>query len=141
MSSHSAMRLSTPANHSVSKVKGVSTANGLSIFIRSQWSDCLPVMLSNQPVVEAKINVSDLLEYCQALELAEECIEQQFAKPSPSIVKSKETLRNLRWKMEQLADSASEMHAAVVERMSQEVPELMPEYLSAFSAAVGQGDL
>lgn len=135
------MRPSTPTNHSVSEVRGVSTDNGLAIFIRSQWADCLPVMLSNQPVVEAKINVSDLLEYCQALELAEKCIEERFTKPSPSIVNSRETLRNLRWKMEQLADSASEMHAAVVEHMAQEVPELMSEYLSAFSAAVGQGDL
>lgn len=121
----------------------MTTEHGLAVFIRSQWTDSLPVMLSSHPVVEARLKVSDVLEYMQAIEMAVSCVRehQQEIKPSPAIVDALNTLDHLQWKLERMANEASAMHASVVEHMAEHKPEIMQDYLSAFSKAVGEGEV
>jgi len=47
----------------------------------------------------------------------------------------------LQHRFERMADDANAMHKAIVNHMAQEKPELMQSYLSAFSKAVGQGEV
>jgi len=129
--------------HSIKSMSSVSTEHGLAVFIRSQWTDSLPVMLSNEPVVETRLKVSDILEYVQAIEQALDCMRehQREIKPSPTVAAAFDTLDCLRWKLERMADNAGKMHASVLEHMSQHKPEIMQDYLSAFTKAIGQGEV
>jgi len=129
--------------HSIKSMSSVTTDHGLAVFIRSQWTDSLPVMLSSQPVVESRLKVSDVLEYAQAIEAAVDCLRehQKAIKPSPSTIDALDTLDHLQWKLERMANEASKMHASVVEHMAEHKPEIMQDYLTAFSKAVGEGEV
>ena len=129
--------------HSIKSMSSVSTDYGLAVFIRSQWTDSLPVMLSSQPIVEARLKVTDILEYIQAIEQAVECLRehQQQIKPSFTTIDALDTLDHLQWKFERMASEASNMHASIVEYMAEHKPEIMQEYLTAFTKAVGEGEV
>lgn len=130
-------------DHCIKSMSSVTTEHGLAVFIRSQWTESLPVMLSSHPVVEVRFKVSEILEYAQAIEAAVDCLRehQKQIKPSASTIDALDTLDHLQWKLERMAQEASKMHASVVEHMAQNKPELMQDYLAAFSAAVGEGEV
>ena len=130
-------------DHTIKSLSSVTTEHGLAVFIRSQWTDSLPVMLSSKPVVETRLKVDDILGYIQSIAFAVQCIDDltQQVKPSPSMIDALNTLEHLQWKLERMAKDATNMHAAVVERMAIDKPEIMQAYLSAFSAAVGEGEV
>lgn len=129
--------------HSIKSMSSLSTDHGLAVFIRSQWTDSLPVMLSSHPVVEARLKVSEVLEYIQAIEEAVECVRvhQEQIKPCFAIIDALDTLEHLQGRLERMANDASKMHASVVRHMAEHNPEIMQDYLSAFSKAVGEGEV
>jgi len=116
---------------------------GIAVFARDRWSNSLPIMLGSEPVVDSTFRVESLLCYCQALELAMQCIEDHAReiKPTPALSDALNELQKLQWRFEAMAEDARQMHAAVVEHISCSQPEMMQDYLSAFTKAVGQGDV
>lgn len=100
-------------------------------------------MLSSHPVVEARFKVSDILEYVQAIEEAVECVRahQEQIKPCFAIIDALDTLEHLQGRLERTANDASKMHASVLEHMAEHNPEIMQDYLSALSKAMGEGEV
>ena len=50
-------------------------------------------------------------------------------------------LNSLQIRLDNMARQSAAVHAEVVERMAQDKPEMMQHYLSAFTKAVGQGEV
>jgi Zn-dependent oligopeptidase len=129
--------------HKIKKMSSITTDNGLAVFIQSQLTDTLPVMIGSQPIIESKFKVEELLDYIQAMEVAIETMknEAEETKHPATIVNAINSMEWLQHRFERMADDANAMHKAIVSHMAQEKPELMQGYLSAFSKAVGQGEV
>lgn len=116
---------------------------GVAVFANDRWDNSLPVMLGSEPVIESTFRIEALLRYIQAIETAMQCIEEheREIKPSSALSDALNELQCLQWRMEQMAEDGRKMHAAVVEHISEHQPDMMQDYLSAFTKALGQGDL
>lgn len=124
-------------------VSGHATERGLSVFAKNILGNTVPVMFSDEPVIEGVFRVSELLSACQALETALQIMEDErlSVRPNGELDAAIDELNSLHLRLDSMARRASTTHAEVVEHMAQEEPEMMPMYLSAFSKAVGQGEV
>lgn len=116
---------------------------GVAVFVKDKWQNTSPVMLSSEPVVETHFRVEQVLRWSQAIDMAIQCIEEheRTIKPTPALSDALNELSMLQGRLEGMAEDCHRMHKEVVEHISEHQPDLMQDYLSAFTRAVGQGDL
>jgi hypothetical protein len=129
--------------HRIMSVSGHTTHRGLSVFAKNILGNTVPVMFSDVPVVEGVFCVGELMSACQALESALCLMEEERVKvrPHAELDSAIEALNELHIRLDGMARHASAMHGEVVECMATEKPEMMQHYLSAFTKAVGQGEV
>ena len=129
--------------HRILSVSGHASERGLSVFAKNILGNTVPVMFGDEPVVEGTFRVSELLSTCQALETAM-CMmegERSNVRPHAALDDAINQLNNLQLRLDGMAKQAAVMHGEVVERMATDKPEMMQSYLSAFSKAVGEGEV
>jgi len=129
--------------HRILSVSGHANKRGLSVFAKNILGNTVPVMFSDEPVTEGIFRVSELISACQALETAL-CImegERSNVRPYPELENAINDLNNLQLRLDSMVRQTAAVHAEVVEHMAQDEPEMMQYYLSAFTKAVGQGEV
>lgn len=116
---------------------------GVAVFVKDKWNNTSPVMLSSEPVVESHFRVEQILRWTQAIDSAIQCIEEheRTIKPTAVLNDALNDLSMLQARLEGMAEDCHRMHKEVVEHISEHQPDMMQDYLSAFSKAVGQGDV
>jgi len=67
--------------------------------------------------------------------------ERSNVRPHAALDDAINQLNNLQLCLDGMAKQAAVMHGEVVERMATDKPEMMQSYLSAFSKAVGEGEV
>ncbi len=129
--------------HRILSVSGHASERGLSVFVKNILGNTVPVMFADEPVAEGIFRISELLSACQALETAL-CImegERSNVRPYPELDTAINELNNLQLRLDNMVRQTAAVHAEVVEHMAQDKPEMMQHYLSAFTKAVGQGEV
>jgi len=129
--------------HRILSVSGHASERGLSVFVKNIVGNTVPVMFGDEPVVEGVFRVSELLSACQALETALQIMEDERSsvRPHAELDNAINHVNNLHLRLDNMARQSAVVHAEVVERMAQDKPEMMQHYLSAFTKAVGQGEV
>lgn len=113
---------------------------GPTVFANDEHGIARMVMLTGTPMTSVSMSLSDILEFVQSIDsvIGALPVDQLEAVATNNAVAS---LQRLKWKLEFFSEEASKQHARVVEKMSVDSPDLLQDYLKAFSAAVGQGDV
>lgn len=117
--------------------------SGTSVFFcDSLGKECVG-MIGDQPMVEAVLRVKDLMRWMEALEVAMESLEGDIArvKPTEHLRDALHSLHCLQLDMDALIKHSHVMHSAIVNSLAEEAPQMMQSYLSAFSCAVGKGEV
>lgn len=127
----------------IKTVSAIKTEHGVAVFARDEWNDRQPVMLSSQPVANGTFRMCQLAEWTNALAYAIDLIEshQHVIKPTAESDDAVNALSYLQGKLESLIEEGIQQHKQVVERISTDKPDLMQDYLSAYTAAVGKGEV
>lgn len=127
----------------IKTVSAIKTEHGVAVFTRDEWNDRQPVMLSSQPVVNGTFRMCHLTEWANALDYAIKLIEnhQHVIKPTAESDNALNALSYLQGNLESLVEQGLRQHKEVTEKISTDKPDLMQDYLSAFTAAVGKGEV
>lgn len=124
-------------------VSGHTSERGLSVFVKNILGNTVPVMFGDEPVAEGVFRISELLSACQALETALQIMEDERSsvRPHGELDTAINDLNTLHLRLDNMVRQTAAVHAEVVEHMAQDKPEMMQHYLSAFTKAVGQGEV
>jgi hypothetical protein len=130
-------------SHLISGVRAHKSELGLSVFVADEWQNRHPAMLASSPVIDGVFRIEQLVEWTQALDTAIEMLESEHygGKSVEVLEDAANSLSYLLGKLDHLVQESRKQHEQIVERMAEEQPNLMQDYLSAFAAAVGRGDL
>lgn len=129
--------------HRILSVSGHASERGLSVFAKNVLGNTVPVMFSDEPVIEGVFRVSELFSACQALEVALCLMEGERSKVRPYAALDDAIcqLNHLQLRLDSMVRQAAAIHGEVVEHIAVDKPEMMQSYLSAFSKAVGAGEV
>jgi hypothetical protein len=130
-------------NLEVTSARAHDSGQGVAVFFKDAWNHQRAAMIVGSPVVEGMFRMAQLMEWTNALAIAIETLDdmQMETRPIAQLNNAANSLSFLQGKLEMMLEEGYEQHRQVVPIISENQPDLMQAYLSAFTAAVGQGDL
>jgi hypothetical protein len=129
-------------NLEVTSAKAYDSDQGVAVFFKDRWDHQRAAMIVSSPVVEGMFRMAQLMEWVNALSVAIETLDAipVGTKPIAQLNNAANSLSFLQGKLETMLEEGYEQHRQVVPIISEHQPDLMQAYLSAFTAAVGQGE-